>query len=280
MSTILNDAKTYYSDFFERDTWCEELADKTLDGLKDKNKRKECIRETYNLILEAPDISEAVKLWVKRGYSFQDTAIRCGISNDKIKNQSYYINKTLGKNLTFEKDNILSLCLKHVEITKNEWEEINKILQAVITKRRSKAENIGRLLDNRSLLINIPRKEYKTEIDETEFNLFLRLIQPYFINERKKTQQEINEKYLDAAGYLNYIMTPGIELSSNDKRRLEKVKSLLDSRTLKDYRKLSRDKVTNLLNIEEEPEPTIVEEKHSKKVNSPGVYPKTHRIQF
>ncbi|MFG6344662.1 MAG: hypothetical protein K1W35_13050 [Lachnospiraceae bacterium] len=276
MSTLLRDAKTYYNDFFEKDTWSDELADKTLDGLRDKNKRKECIRETYNLILEATDISEAVKLWIKRGYSIQDTAIKCGVSSDTIKNQSYYINKTLGKDLTFEKDNILKLCLKHNEIVKNHWEEINKRLQTVITKRRSKAENIGRLLDNRSLLINIPRKEYKTEIDETEFNMFLRLIQPYFINERKRTQQEINEKYLDAAGYLNYIMTPGIELSSNDKRRLDKVKSLLDSNTLKDFKKLSREKVTNILNIVEEPVPAVSEDKKVKH----DIYPKSIRIQF
>lgn len=277
MSTFLMDAKKFYSDFYEKDAWSDELADQTLDGLKDKNKRKECIRETYSLIFDDPTIEEAIKVWVRKNYSIQDTAIKCKVSTDVIKNHSYYINKTLGKDLTIDKENIIRYCIKHQNISKNDWDYINQILQAVITKRKSKIEKIDRLLNNKSLLINIPRREYKTSIDEAEFNQFLRLIQPYFINERKRAQQEINEKYLDAAGYLNYIMTPGIGLSDTDKRRLDKVKSLLDSDTLKDYKKLSKDKLTDITSIEEAPEP--LPEVNKTTTNEPVSY-KTHRVQF
>lgn len=270
MSTFLMNAKKFYRDFYDKDTWSDELANRTLVYLKDRNKRKECIRETYKLILEDETISESIKLWVRKNYSLVDTAISCGVTTSVVRNNVFYINKTLGRDLSYKNESILSYCIKHKNIDKNDWENISRILQMTITKRKSKVEKIGKLLDSRSLLINIPRKEYHTTIDESEFNLFLRLIQPYFINERKRVQQEINERYLESAGYLNYIMTPGVELSNTDKRRLEKVKSLLDNKTLKDYKKLSRNKVPNLLNVKEEPET----------VDTRPVEYKTRRIQY
>lgn len=108
------------------------------------------------------------------------------------------------------------------------------------------------ILNSRNLLVNIPRKEYNTAITDNQFNDFLRLITPYFITERKRIQLRINTEFLDEAGYINYIMTPGITLSELDKQRLKKIKSLLDEETLNTYKQLHKAKLLDITGVEEE----------------------------
>lgn len=252
MSTFLNDAKTFYHDFFDRGTWSDIFASEILYGKEDINKRKECIKEIYKIIMDNEAVSDAVKDWVKTNHSIQDTAKIKGVSVSMVKNQIYYINTTIGGDLTYRESNILMLCLLTEKISEYDWKEINKIIQAVKIKRCKSMYNKESILNSRNLLVNIPRKEYNTAITDNQFNDFLRLITPYFITERKRIQLRINTEFLDEAGYINYIMTPGITLSELDKQRLKKIKSLLDEETLNTYKQLHKAKLLDITGVEEE----------------------------
>ncbi|MBD5508805.1 MAG: hypothetical protein HDR05_12380 [Lachnospiraceae bacterium] len=252
MSTFLKDAKTFYSDFFSRGTWSEIGANNILSGKEDINKRKECLREVYRLILDNEAISDEVKDWIKTNHSIQKTAVIRGITVSRLKNQIYYVNTTLGNDLSYKDNNIIHIMIMTEKIESKDWENINKIVQAVIIKKRQSLYKKENIFSTKNLLINIPRKEYCTSISDESFNTFLRLIMPYFINERKRVQQRINEQYLKEAGYFNYLLTPGINLSSLDKSRLARVKKLLDDETVSTYNKLNRDKMLDLTKVEEE----------------------------
>lgn len=242
----------FYDDFFSRGTWNDIDANNILNGRDNLNKRKECIREIYRFILDNTAISDEVKDWVITNHSIQNTAGIKKVTVSSLKSQIYYVNTTLGKDLTYKDVNILHIMLYNEEISNKEWEDINKIVQAVAIKKRQSLYKKENMFSTKNLLINIPRKEYCTEITDERFNTFLRLITPYFVNERKRVQQRINEQYLKEAGYFNYLLTPGISLSETDKSRLSKVKGLLDEETVKVYNKLNKDKLLDLTKVEEE----------------------------
>ena len=125
------------------------------------------------------------------------------------------------------------------------------------------------MFSTKNLFISIPRKEYCSAISDDKFNAFLRLITPYFINERKRVQQSINEQYLKEAGYFNYLLTPGINLSDSDKIRLSKVKKLLDDETVRTYNKLNQDKMLDLTKVEEEKDTPDIEKKQRESIEEP-----------
>ena len=281
MSTFLNDAKTFYEDFFYKHTWDETYADRILNEKEDLNERKQCMKEIYRLILDNTAISDEVKDWVKTNHSIQDTAKIKKVTVSSLKNQLYHANTTLGKELTYKNNNLIHWMLLVDEISSYDWENINKIIQTTIAKRRKHL--YPNIFSMKNLLINIPRKEFCTSVTDEDFNSFLRLITPYFINERKRVQHRINEQYSKEAGYFNYLMTPGISLSNLDKSRLAKIKKLLDEETLNTFNKLNKDKLTDLKSIKEE---TKSEEKdyrkHYQKELAEGKYQemKSTRVQF
>jgi hypothetical protein len=265
MSTILSDAKNFYNDFYDRGTWNDEMAKKTLYGKKDINKRKECLREIYKIIMDNPDVSDGIKYWVKTNHSIQETANLMFITLSKLKSQIYYFNSTIGNDLTYDEKNIIIYCLYTENINDNAWKEINKKIETVKIKNCKKMYKKESLLNNKNILVNIPRKEYSNHVSDEKFSSFLNLIRPYFVNERKIVQQRINESYLNEAGYLNYLMTPGVSLSQTDKERLAKIKKLLDEDTLEQYSEMSRTKIEDISKVKEEAE-HIVEEQSKKQI--------------
>lgn len=285
MSTFLNDAKIFYHDFFDKGAWSEEYANEILNEKEDINKRKESIKETYELVLENSAIHDAVKDWVKTNHSIQETASIKGIATSIVKNHIYYINKTIGKKLAYKGNSIIRFCLLTERISEYDWKEINRIIQALKVKENKKVKDKEDILNNRNLLINIPSKEYETSITDEKFNDFLRLITPYFISERKRVQQRINEQFLDAAGYINYLMSPGVSLSDLDKQRLKKIKQLLDSETLEKYEEQYKDKMLDITKVKEQKKENDSKDEYHKQVQKEieegkHLEVKTKRIQY
>ena len=81
-------------------------------------------------------------------------------------------------------------------------------------------------LSKKDLVIQLPRCEKVNEIDQNEFNEFMKIIKPYSWSEVRKVQLRLND-YIDCIGYLKYIMTTGIELSGNDRDNKSHVLSWL-----------------------------------------------------
>ena len=73
-------------------------------------------------------------------------------------------------------------------------------------------------INRNQLLINIPSGEFNTSICSDQFTLFVELLQPYLTTLWSVTQQQLNQ-LTDAIGYYNYIMTDGMILSEEDKKR-------------------------------------------------------------
>lgn len=252
MKTFLSVAKKFYHDFFYRETFMDSDADKFLKGKDNLIRRKSVIKETYRMILENDGISEEVKFYVKSGYSLNDVCRLKEINLAQLRSQIYYINANMGKDLTYNEEYILKIVILNDIIKDSDWEEINKIMQAVQIKRCKSLYNKSNILNNRNLLVNIPHKEYCTEINEGRFEKFIKLIEPYLISTRKLVQQRINTEFLEEAGYLNFLMTPGVSLSKEDKRRLSVLKRLLDETTLEEYKKESKNRLLDLNKLEKD----------------------------
>lgn len=252
MKTFLSVVKKFYHEFFYKDTFIDSDADKVLKGKDNLIRRKSVIKETYKMVLENNAISDEVKFYVKSDYSLNDVCRMKEVNLPQLRSQIYYVNANMGKDLTYNGEYILKIVIFNDIIKDSDWEEINKIMQAVQIKRCKSLYNKANILNNRNLLVNIPHKEYCTEVKEGRFEMFIRLIEPYLISTRKLVQQRINTEFLEEAGYLNFLMTPGVSLSKDDKRRLSALKRLLDETTLDEYKKESKNRLLDLNKLEKD----------------------------
>lgn len=264
-NTFLGDAKLFYSDFFNSTTWSDVKATNILKGKRDIVRRKECIKNAYKTILDDKKISLAVIDWITTNHSMQTTAELKGISTSELKNKVYYINCTLGHDWTYKEQNIIRYCLFEDMITEKDWEQIEKIQKQINIKKSKEIYEKKPLISNRNMLINIPRRVYNIEVSNEEFIKFINLIRPYFIESRKAVQQEINTKHLNAAGYFNFIMTPGVKLTNVDKDRLEIINKLLDEETKKQYKNEAKIMIDDIEQVKIEEKNRIIKEELSKK---------------
>ena len=268
MATILGDAKVFYPEFFKNDAWNEELANNILNGKSDIKNRKIVIKFTYRVILENNKLNDIIKQWIRSSLSLEKIAGLKGISLIKIRNMQNYAARTLGEDLSYDGINFIHLMLNKDDISKEDWEEIDTQIKLVKMKRGKEISNRKPLFQNKDLLVNIPAREFACTLDsEAEWNHFMQLLRPYFISERKKTQKLINTEYSKQAAYLNYLITPGIKMTDDDKRRYQEIKNLLgeDNEIIQTVDNTQRDK--NLIDvISEEQKKEIKEAIESKNV--------------
>lgn len=283
MSKILSDAKKLYPLFFKEGQWDDAMAAALLEGKKDIEKRKAVVHSIYKMILDKDEsaLNKHVQKWIRTGLSLADVAGVDGINVNTLKSSINYFNKTIGKDLSIYKGNILKVCVVDNDLVSNDWLEIEGCLEFVAIKYGKRIYKKEKVISNKNLLVNISKKELCREISDEEFNVFMRLIEPYFINQRKLAQEKINNS-VEAVGYFNYITTPGIVLSEKDMRRRKRILDLLDEETVKEFRRLNRDKAGSIKKIEE---PVIKRdiirfEDMSEEEQAKATEVKTVRIQF
>lgn len=283
MSKILSDAKKLYPLFFRDGQWNDAMASEIFEGKKDIEKRKTVIHSIYKIILDKDEsaLNKHVQKWIRTGLSLADVAGMDGINVNTLKSSINYFNKTIGKDLSIYKGNILKLCVVDNELVSNDWKEIEGCLEFVAIKYGKRIYKKEKVISNKNLLINISKKELCREISEEEFNKFMRIIEPYFVSQRKLAQEKINNS-VDAVGYFNYITTPGLVLSDKDMRRRKRILDLLDEETVKEFRRLNREKADSTKKIEE---PVIKSDiirfnDMSEEEQAKATEVKTVRIQF
>lgn len=228
MSTILMDAKSFYNEFFEGDAWSDKKASKFLGNRSNLKNRKIVLKFCYKVILNNRKTNDALKQWVRTDLSLEEIAMINNITISRMRNIQTYAARTLDKELSHNDRNLINVMVYSEEISNDDWKEIAANIELVKLKRGKEIGDTKPLVQNKDILINIPANKYEKSLDnEAEWNHFLQLITPYFINERRKTQQLVNTTYSEQAAYLNYLITPGIKMNDIDKRRYKEIKELL-----------------------------------------------------
>lgn len=283
MSKILSDAKKLYPIFFRDDQWNDEMAATVLESKKDVEKRKKVIRAIYDIILDKEEnvLNKHVQKWIRTGLSLADVANLDGINVNTLKSSINYFNKTIGNDLTIYNGNVLKVCVVENDLVSNDWDEIEGCLEFIAIKYGKRIYKKEKVISNKNMLVNIPKKELCRQISDEEFNVFMRLIEPYFVSQRKIAQEKINNS-VDAVGYFNYITMPGIVLSEKDLRRRKVILDLLDEDTVKEFRRLNREKAESIKVVEEPVEKSDITrfEDMDEKQQAEAVVIKTKRIQF
>lgn len=228
MSTILMDAKSFYNEFFEGDAWSDKKASKFLGNRSNLKNRKIVLKFCYKVILNNRKTNDALKQWVRTDLSLEKIAMINNITISRMRNIQTYAARTLDKELSHNDKNLINVMVYSEEISNDDWKEIAANIELVKLKRGKEVGDTKPLVQNKDILINIPANKYVKSLDnEAEWNHFLQLITPYFINERRKAQQLVNTTYSEQAAYLNYLITPGIKMNDIDKRRYKEIKGLL-----------------------------------------------------
>ena len=226
--SILYEAQSYYNKFFKDEAWDENGANHILKGKSDLKNRKIVVKFCYKMIFDNRKLNDAVKDWVKTGLSLEQVANLHGISIYQMKNMQNYAARTYKKDLSLGDEDYIHLMVYKEEISKEEWKQIDTQIKQVRLKRGKEIGERKPLIQNKDILINIPARQFKESLEnQAEWNAFIQLIKPYFISERKRVQELVNTEYADQAAYLNYIITPGVKLTEDDKKRYKELKKLL-----------------------------------------------------
>lgn len=265
---LISSARGYYIFLFEKDMLSETKLEEIVGSLNDSELRKEIISYVYDIILTSHLVDQCIVKYIRTGWAMKSVARVCHTGEYTVKNKVAYFNKTIGKELTYEGKNLLYFMIKEQHISNEQWKDIRRLLDSFRVKHRKVLYKGENLFNNKNMLINIPVKESCTTVDEKDFKDFMKLIKPYFITERSKVQKKINQM-LNMAGYLNYIMSPDVDLTDDDKRRKKEVEKLLTKEDLEIYKQAEQENkqlnkfidVTNKINkqIEIKEEPVEVE---------------------
>lgn len=264
---LISSARSYYIFLFEKDMLSETKLNEIVGSLNDCELRKEVISYVYDIVLNEKLGDRYIIKYIRTGWAMKSVAKVCNTSEDTVKNKIAYFNRTIGKELTYENKNLISYMLKEQHISNEQWKDIRRLLDSFRVKHRKVLYKGENLFNNKNMLINIPVKESCTTVDEKDFKDFMKLIKPYFITERSKAQKKINQM-LNMAGYLNYIMSPDVDLTDDDKRRKKEIEKLLTKEDLEIYKQAEQQNkqlnkfidVTNKIKnkqIEIEEEPVI-----------------------
>lgn len=124
------------------------------------------------------------------------------------------------------------------------------------------------IIGKKDLVITLPRCEKVKEIDKDTFNEFMNLIRPYSWNEVRKVQSKIND-YMDCIGYLKYIMTPSMELTSFDRENRANILGWLgkESDTSDSIRDLEEKMDKDFETIEQSTDNEVIENENEIEVN-------------
>ena len=232
MSSLLKDAKDFYSMFYKANIWDEIAATKILINLNEYEDRLSIVLQIYKIVLESSKSSDSIKRYVTTDLSINEVAEVLGKNTNNIKSELYYFNSTVGRSLMVGDYSILRIVITRGDIDDYLWKEIYERIEKcnIVYGNRLFAEK--KIFTNKNLLIHIPKvKGVKKYVTDDEFNHFMRLIEPYFISVRKKKQRLINESNI--VDYFNYIMNPAITLAGADLTRRNKVLSLMGLDTKK-----------------------------------------------
>lgn len=230
--SILSDAKNLYHFFYNGKYWSEEKATNFFIDKDNSSARAQVVKTIYSVIFRSNKIDNLVKEWVRdKDVTLATLARLNNISEMSMNNKQNYVNRTLENELSIElngsKCNILFAMVYKDNLSTDIWEEISAKIKLIRIKRAKEMSNVKPLMQNKDLLINIPSRAFNTEVEEDEWIQFINLIRPYFISERRKVQQRVNEEFIYSAGYVNYLMTPGMKFSEEDKRRYRQLESIL-----------------------------------------------------
>lgn len=229
MSSLLKDAKEFYSELYERGQWKVDLNEQVVGANANLIRRLGIIRKIYEIILSSKKSTTGIVKWVTSSLSINAVAELLDENPSNLKSELWYFNQTIGSKLEVNGISILRKCIIQKNMSDQELMEMEEIVADFISNNELKLFYRKRLLDNKNLLVNIPAKsELHRNISDTEFDSLLEVIKPYFISQRKLNQQFINNS--SATGYMNYIMTEGAELNELDKIRKNKVLALLEGK--------------------------------------------------
>ena len=226
-----NIAHKYYCDFYSDGVWDEEKGKRKhrmIGGYVDE--RLAYIHRLYECLLTSEKMNELGRLYL----THSNISVRETVElYNRDKSEKQKINPDTGKsriiscankvNNSFTKQTYDGKTKESIEwimalnsigeksgiIYENAKEQIDNFIEMFDTTNKNKKEK---------LLIKIPAFAKVNNLSEDEFYEFMSVIRPY-----SKKQLSIMEEKLkmmkDAVGYYNYLMTPGMKLTDEDKER-------------------------------------------------------------
>ena len=238
MSSLLFDAKGYYSLFYPEGRWDPSTALLHMKDFSHVELRCKIIQAVYNEIfsMNSDRNMEVIKEWIRSGDSLNVISQKYQCNVNTIKSSIKYYNDHVGSCLYIGNKSIFHILMNTQTLTSDLGKDISSRINEFVAKSRSKRENITgtSYLNSSNLMISIPRGKMCREIQEEEFRWLYKIIYPYSVEIRKRVQQEISQS--KTAGYLNYLLVPGQELSEIDQNRREKILSLLPPEDVEKFR--------------------------------------------
>ena len=263
MSTVVNSMSNMYYDFYVGDEFSMDGANRILGKYDDVDRRVSYIKAVYETVLGSSIINETSKILIKSRKTYAEVAryynclheqeikrtkeaetrgerISCPVHRKTealVKADVCYTNKrlknVLGCNIPqCPKQDFFSVMLWVADIDDSLWERAEDGL------KKLKALCNGSLLPKEAFWLNIPVREFHTELTEQEFNHLVDLVKPYFTAQKALAQQELNGLTREA-GYLNYILRADMELNELDSSRRDYLLALTEGSTVKDYKEKS-----------------------------------------
>lgn len=246
MSTILSDMANLFFDFSDAGKISTNKIKEVINDSGDIERKAKYIEDIYNIVLNSATINEISKIFIKSNKKYSQVASyynglyktdiekgnKKAKSVDLVKADISYTNKKLNSALGCEDGDNFFHKIVWSEISDDLWPE------ADIAIEKLKVQCNGKLINKEDLWINIPVRAIQRELSEEEFSELLNLITPYFNVQKSIAQLRLNEMK-HAAGYLNYILKEGIELSETDKARRKIILDLMDKDAIKNWKKKS-----------------------------------------
>lgn len=222
---FLSDIKKYYGEIFELHQFSNAQVEILLHGKSDISKRISYIKEIYDCMLGSSD--EIIRAWLTSSLSLSDVAAIKGENTSAVKSRKYYLDKTLAEWSQYKDGNILRYIIITKAISEDDWTELHRRIAAI----RSKLYPC--IIDRKQILINIPAGEVNT-VAPSDFDKFLKIVEAYSVEHRKKMQQQINQMK-EAVGYFNYLNTAGSTLSREDIVYRERIMNIFNASNNIDY---------------------------------------------
>lgn len=251
MSTIMNKLANHFSDFYEGKQFDYKKAQYMFGNFEDNEKRVESVKSVYEILIYSPAINASSKIYIMTNKSYAEVAKTINRQREKevgdakkqssktehlktealVKADIAYTNKKLKPvfevNQDGEKINLIDYIL-YRELSEEHWDKINDALIRLETICRNS------LIPKGMFWLNIPVKEYNTELEDLEFENLLKFITPYFQAQKMLAQMKLNSMKREA-GYLNYLFR-GRTLSERDQQRIKEIRDLADISKIQYYK--------------------------------------------
>ena len=239
MSSLLFDAKGYYRLFYPEGRWDTSTALLHMKDFSHTDLRCRIIQAVYNEIfsMSGDRNMEVIKEWIRSGNSLKVVSQTYQCNVNTIKSSIKYYNDHVGSCLYIGNKSLFHILMNTQTLTSDLGKDISNRINEFVVKSRGKRESSitgTSYLNSSNLMISIPRGKMCREISEEEFKWLYKMIYPYSVEIRKRVQQEISQS--KTAGYLNYLLIPGQELSDVDRNRREKILGLLPPEDVEKFR--------------------------------------------